>query len=216
MANDRFEKKFRWDNIIIYLLLIIAIATGFFGPENEVYLNWETAAIFVTLVYTFAIYIIGFFFNGFQSIDKHWKIGLVSTLLILIGLLTTPFTFSILRHFDANFSGKIYTMFIEGITRTTKMLYLFISILIFCLIDWLMIKWKNDEINYHINLRYSDFPIAISFFVLWIYSIYLGNSNIEIKKLESFFSGAIALQILVSNLIWTYNDDLFFKKLKGE
>lgn len=134
-------------------------------------------------------------------------------LIIIIILITTPFTFSITRHFDTYFSAKIFEMFIANIPRTNKMLMLLISSILYCIIDILMIKWKNDVINYHINLKYSDAPIAISLLILWLYSIYLGDTVIINDNLESFFSGAIAFQLIVSNIIWSFSDDKFFHKL---
>ena len=77
-----------------------------------------------------------------------------------------------------------------------------------------MLKYANtDKINYATNLLYSDIPVTIGFGTLLVYSYYIGNDVIKDKNLEHFFEGAIAFQMISSNIIWMYNDDKFWKSI---
>ena len=102
----------------------------------------------------------------------------------------------------------------EYIPRTLKMRNLFIMSILFTFIDYIMMKnAKNNKINYASNFWYSDFPITIIFGILFALSHKIGDDTIKENSLDLLFQGAIAFQLLLSNIIWIYNDDKFWKTL---
>lgn len=131
-------------------------------------------------------------------------------LIFLIIVSCVPFVVGFINIWST-FLKEFYDSYLI-IPRTNKMLLLIFISALFVAIDFIMLKKANtDKINYATNLYQSDFPVLIGFIVLGVYAFYLGDQAIESNKLNHFFEGAIAFQMIFSNIIWMYNDDEFWK-----
>ena len=108
---------------------------------------------------------------------------------------------------------EIYNQYLS-FARTTKLILLIIVSVLFLIVDLIMLnKAPDSKINYATNLYVSDIPVLIGFVVLLLYAFYIGDAYIEENNLNHFFEGAIAFQVMFSNIIWMYNDDEFWKKI---
>jgi len=100
--------------------------------------------------------------------------------------------------------------------------------LIFSFVNWLIserfkeiaeneknkiIKEKLSELsgNFVKGVLMSDFPAAVVFFILFLYAIMMPRS----EQMEYFFSGALAFQMMASNFIWVFNDDIIYQKIRN-
>ena len=58
------------------------------------------------------------------------------------------------------------------------------------------------------------FKRSISIFIiLLLYVFHIGVDEIQDEGLEHFYQGAIAFQLIFSNIIWMYNDNNFWKSI---
>jgi|GEM_PF-3876529 len=200
------------NKLTIVLLLGTVLYAFIFGASGDICKVWEDAAVVATIFYGFTIYILGFYWKEFRDL-KLPEIGTIVGFLLVILALTTPFIKSLLgNHFSIVENLEIDIL---NPHRTLKLLYLFIIAFLFSSIDWIMIKQNFDTINYDINFRYSDVPVTIIFFILMLYSFYSYQiMNIANNYLDHFFEGAIAFQMMLSNIIWMYNDEEFWEELR--
>jgi hypothetical protein len=151
-------------------------------------------------------------FKRFQGL-KDWQKGLIGliTLLVIPGV-SISYILSFLKIFSVNCAG-IYNGYLN-FERTTKMTILVIVAALFCVVDYIMAKnANNNKIYYTTIFRYSDIPVMLTFAVLLTYAIYIGNAEIKQRNLNHFFEGAIAFQMIFSNIIWLYNDDKIWHSL---
>jgi len=182
------------DKIIALMVLAGTLYCGFkgFGWLREdwaIFLhwkNWETSAILFTGIYSIYELIKGIIkrdFLGGQSIF----VGIGGILLLFI----------------------CYLLIREEINRLNTLLLLIITTIIICGLDWTYIKsFKEkgyakipDKESRKRNFWYCNFPTLIVFFVLFCYAWEIGDSDDK----SEFFAGAITFQLIISNVIWTYN-----------
>lgn len=201
-------------NIISFIALILGVYYSFFGPNKDAnsFKNWENVAVTTTIIYAIILYSVGLFGSEFENVKKIPR-GIIITLLLIIILITVPFSFAFIGEL---FNSVTFTKIANIISweRTDKMWLLTITALSFLVIDLFMEKSEGDKkIKFHINRMYSETPVFISFGILLAYSYYIGNSNIINDGLEPFFAGTVAFQMISSNIIWTFNDDKFWKSI---
>lgn len=196
------------DNFISIILLLFVVIISFTkGNSANIGNIWEDIAVFTTIAYAAAIYIIGFFSKSFDGLSRP-DIGWITLALIVIGFMTKD---HIQDAWNYIFNDSPH---IEYISRTIKMRNLLIMSALFTFIDFKMMKKaQNNKINYASNFWYSDFPVTIIFGILFALSIKIGDETIKKNSLDLLFQGAIAFQLLLSNIIWIYNDDKFWKTL---
>jgi len=166
-----------------------------------------------TIIYAIILYSIGLFGTTFDKVTKIQK-GVIILLLTLIILITVPFSFKFFGEFLS--SNKLIKV-VEALDfdRIDKLWVLTITAISFLLIDIIMEKAEGDDkIKFHINRKYSETPVIISFTVLLLYAYFIGLDNIEKYNLEPFFAGTIAFHMISSNIIWVLNDDKFWDSLK--
>ena len=198
--------SFTRNNIPILLLALFSLVLPFWkGADGNYGAIWESASILSTIGYAVIIYTFGFFGGKFTNLHDRYK-GVIAIIIAIIIYLSWPFVANIFNLFyEASETGVIYK-------RTSIMFQLVGISFLFLVIDIIMLKKSNTEkINYTINIRYSDFPVLVGLIVLCGYAYYLGDQTIETNKLNHFFEGAIAFQMIFSNIIWMYNDDEFWK-----
>ena len=205
--------KLTWDNILSMLLLLFVIIFPFWQGSKENYgVIWEDVSIVATIFYAAIIYVAGFAYKRFSGLSDGKK-GLVGfIILIVIPVFSLPFIFGFLRMFSTD-CLEIYNQYLS-FARTTKLILLIIVSVLFLIVDLIMLnKAPDSKINYATNLYVSDIPVLIGFVVLLLYAFYIGDAYIEENNLNHFFEGAIAFQVMFSNIIWMYNDDEFWKKI---
>jgi len=202
------------DNIISFLALAFGIAYSFYGPNRCVksFQNWENVSVTTTIIYAIILYGFALFGKEFDEVKKTPK-GFIILILSLIVLITIPFSFAFIGEC---FKWETFTNIATIIDwkRIDKMWLLTVTAMLFLIIDLLVEHSDGDKkIKYHINRKFSETPVLISFGILLVYSYYIGNENIEKYRLEAFFAGTVAFQMISSNIIWMYNDDRFWKSI---
>jgi hypothetical protein len=65
-------------------------------------------------------------------------------------------------------------------------------------------------------MMFSDIPVSVAFVVLSCYSLILGDIKLSTEHMDSFFAGAVAFQMIISNIIWTVNDDAIIEKITNK
>jgi hypothetical protein len=175
-------------NRFVLLITVITILFGVLGTSWE---RWEVIAIAFTLLYTIWVYVDGFFLRKHLGNIKTENIGVIG--LLLLGLL-------LLGYVTWRVTIEVADVGAHLINRPTIMLCLFMSSLLFCILDGLLaVNGKDYSESYKRLLRYSDLPICVAFFILFLYSLKIE----KLPNMDAFFAGAIAFQMIVSNVIWT-------------
>ena len=203
--------KFTWDNLLIGALLLFVIIFPFWkGADGNYGQIWEDVSVVATLTYAIIIYMWGFFGGKFGNLSDPLK-GIIGFIVILlIPILSISFIIGFVRIWFPSLDGFYGEYF--AIPRTVKMVLLILVSILFLIVDYIMLKKADtNKINYATNLYQGDFPVVAGFIVLGLYAFYLGDQAIETNKLNHFFEGAIAFQMIFSNIIWMYNDDEFWK-----
>lgn len=79
--------------------------------------------------------------------------------------------------------------------------------LMYCIVNYNLYKsnTKHKE-SFLKSLQYSDFPVFITFLILWSTVIPFYN-DLHNPVLESFYGGTIAFQMIYSNIVWSFIDD---------
>lgn len=191
-------------NKLVFILLLFTVLNGFFGKTINEYCsstfwdflnywfskiswkNWENASVISTLIYA-AFYYYKLFRNPEYEKVKRAHLGLVGLFLFIITVLSVVSTIQMNR--------VIYMAIICAISG------------IYCYIDY-KLKTGDLELSYTTTLKYSDIPVSIAFLILLIYSAILNFTDpMELIKMEPFFGGAVAFQMILSNIIWSFTDD---------
>ena len=209
--------KFTWDNILFLLLMLFIIIFPFWqGTESTYGKIWEDVSVVATIIYALLLYISGFFFKKFTGL-KDWQKGLIGIFIFIITLFSLPFIYGFFEVIFPNITNFDYLNKLYGdinYSRSLKMLLLFLISLLFTIIDFIMLKKAVDsKINYATNLYVSDIPVTITFLILLLYALHIGDETIKREYLNHFYEGAIAFQMIFSNIIWMYNDDEFWKSI---
>jgi hypothetical protein len=171
-----------------------------FGISKEPWKNWEDASIFFTWIYTFWLYMDGFFKSKkFKGLAIE-TIGLIVLAVIVLLAVVVFLTFNLLHEFNAKAFWET--------PRWVVMLALLLSAALFSYIDFLLGEEKRDySSGYNKIFYYSDLPITFAFIILFIYSLKMSANTM----CDPFFSGAIAFQMMLSNFLWSFMDDKVFE-----
>ncbi len=226
----KYEYVQIWAPIVVFIITIIWGFGLFFETDILYWKNWEDACVFSTLAYTVLLYLSGMFggkFKGVIDLNKGVdlglylkvylkvylkKVGAIGLLIIFIGILAISI-------------GKEKMVFIDiPLGRIRIMLLYFLISLSYFGLNIILIKIDVPEKDEIVNsIKYCDGPTCITFFVLFIYAYWLGSQKINELKIDPFFSGAIAFQMILSNIIWGMMDNSarikkckLIKKLTGE
>ena len=177
------------DNIFVLVTLAFTIVWGFVGTAHEPWKNWEVATVFLTFIYSVWVFANGFF------IKKHFSgLPIEKTGVIVLSIFSLCVVTVILVFFQFD--------------RWLIMLLLFITAVLCSLMDYLLGKEEKECFSgFNKLFYYSDLPITIAFGVLLAYSIKMHDNKI----MDSFFSGAIAFQMILSNFLWSFFDDKVFE-----
>ena len=198
--------------VIIWIIFLASVAAGFlnlFDNKPNFWKSWEFSSVFATLVYTLFLYIFGFIQEEFKGLPMK------DIAILLVGLICL-FFITVITAFPS-FSLGSYSYKIE---RIHSLIVLTITSGLFWLLDYkISRKCENVDIkrSFHLSKVYSDRPITIIFSIMTLYCAYI-NFTIadpeQIKHFEPFFSGSIAFQMMISNLIRTINDDPIIEENK--
>lgn len=211
-VKDYFTK---WDNWLVLLFLFLTVYYGIFsklpfinflkGDENEVWKNWENASVAFTILYTVILYSKGFFikektsrkttFEGLKI--KHIGVIILAFLVIIC---------IIIFQLSPRVRGIISPILIND--RSFFMALLFLMALFFSIIDYLIARGEYAISKmYSKCFWYSDLPVTLAFGTLFAYSLYIHNN----ATMAPFFAGAVAFQMILSNLLWSLLDDNLFE-----
>lgn len=202
------------DNFIVFFALLLGVLYGFLGHNKGVFCfkNWENVSITTTIIYAVVLYSYGLFGSKFDNLGKTPR-GFVTTFLVIIFFITLPFSLAFVGDL---FNVNKLALILDG-RRIIKMCLLTITTILFLIIDAIMMKSEKLEeiIKFHINFKYSELPVLGTFIVLLVYSCFLGDIKINEYKLDAFFAGAVAFQMISSNIIWMQNDDKLWESIKS-
>ena len=203
------------DNVIVFFVLLLGILYGFLGHNKgaSCFNNWENVSVTLTVIYAIVIY--GKLLCSKKSYLKKLPRDLVITFLVVIIFITIPFSVALGGDL---FGSTLLSKWAESLDagRIVKMWLLTGTAFLFLIIDSLMMKSEKIEeiIKFNINLKYSEIPVFGVFIVLLAYSYFLGDTKITDYGLDSFFAGAVAFQMISSNIIWMQNDDKLWESIK--
>lgn len=195
-------KKVNWERVAFWTpiaILVASIIYGFSGivfGNDEPYKMWEDAAICSTVVYTLVILLTGILEKDKE--DKRAKFeGVNRNQGILLGvLLLLILVFAYINLFNET---------LQCVGRLQFFLYISIC---YVIIDCILIKADIPEKNETINaLFYCDGPTFIIFSVLLIYAACISVFQKTSKVNDSFFSGAIAFQMILASIVWWFIDN---------
>jgi hypothetical protein len=175
----------------LFLFFTILAATNMAGISSAPqWRNWEISALLFTLIYTVYIY----WENRlcFKSVFGWWAMALGAAPLLLLVIVVIL----------AN----------NQVSRPTLMWLLVTAAAIFVGMDFalyesLQADYPRKSNAFRCSMKFSDIPVFVAFVTLAIYAETLGSKQIRDSHLDAFFAGAIAFQMMVSNLIWTFTDD---------
>ena len=194
--------KVRVDTMIVLAGVAgAAVYSGWNGADIASISRWENSSVFLTTLYSIVVYTILIFGERNKKLTK-WQKGIATTLTVVCIVISIPFCVHV---------------FVEdyfAIGRVVK-LWLLVSIAAaYSIIDVIMIRAGEERIKYKANLKYSEAPALASFTVLAMFAHYIDVdflSGGDKVVWEAFFSGAIAFQMIGSNIVWALNDNALFK-----
>lgn len=192
--------KYLQKNWYVVLLIILAIVWSIRRSSSKPWHDWEIASIVTTIIYAAIVYIKLFRDN---EIERK-KLLLSVPALAVIGI--------------AALMSGIEKLDVNGMTlfessRTKTMGALFIGSCCFCAVDKLLgTPGSTTEQSFMKALKYSDVPVMLAFLVLWYYSWSIGSNPDVMAQMDPFFAGAIAFQMMLSNVVWSFTDDDIFEK----
>jgi hypothetical protein len=215
--KDVMKRIKRKDNIIPFWILVSVIITGVFSIFSEELIKiksntiWEICALGSTLAYTIYLHK-QFYKNG------YFKCLGGNSVVILI-LINLPFFFLTTFMFLNAFCS-----FIE-IAKWFKILAITFCFICYTFFNWMFyrafsgqsitnIKTKKISNRFKNAVYSSDLPLTISYFILFLFSLFFSFSYEKNEQIEYFFSGAIAFKMFLSNTSWIFIDDDFYKKIE--
>lgn len=213
----RAFKKINWEVWAPIIILVLAIIYGISGivlKNDRPYRTWERAAVYSTIAYSAVLWVLGFLRKKFKG--AKFEQGMIITLLLLFIVYCAYSTLAEeLKLFD-----KTLTLHRVGI----MMLYLLISIA-YIVIDFILIRTttdKSEKEEVKNSFFYCDGPTCIVFSVLLIFALISRLQKIN-ELNDTFFSGAIAFQMIFASIVWYVIDNSEriknwkpIKKLTGE
>lgn len=184
-------------NFIIVLFLIFGVLWGVWRGDPTPWNDWEEAAVGVTIGYAIFVY---------AKLLKENAISGRRALLVVGALVCIILAFSLSYFGEIAVKGHVV---VRG-TRPNILGWLFFGSLLFCYVDWLLAGGRYRD-SYKKALKYSDVPVTIAFLILWRYSCSIQDNTKLADMLEPFFAGAVAFQMMLSNVVWSFTDDPIFE-----
>jgi hypothetical protein len=199
--------------------LIIAICFSFVfsirGPFRRAGFSWEIAGFFSTIAYSSYLYIVNGMMKGrkfmFESTYRRDRVALVFICLFALSVATFLSLQAHLHMVNISWFDGVVSRY----PTESKMLCLWIASMLFAWTVRILGKDPaRDDVtsSFDLSFKYSDGPLCVIFFVLMVYAMILGEREIESGKMASFFAGAVAFQMLLSNVIWVFLDDPLLAK----
>lgn len=187
---------YKWVQILApFVVFGLTIFWGFTLKNDEHCKSWEHACVYSTLIYTGLLFGAGLLGDKFKGVNSRQAIG-ISLLLFCIIL----FAISTLK--------EELVFFEVSLCRIIIMLLYFLISLSYFIINIVLIKADIPEKDEIINsIKYCEGPISLIFIILFIYALDLGSQKINDLGIDPFFSGAIAFQMILSNIIWGIIDN---------
>lgn len=192
-------------NWYVFLMVISAYLFGVFKGDNSFWLDFEGASIAITIVYSIIIYITLYRDSAVQkeAVLKALPFLFVGILLILLSVLAG------LGNGLNLVSGNGFGVSLSGERKVTMGL-LACGTLFYAMVNYVLMRGESKfKLTYVKSLQYSDIPVVITFMLLWASTFQLENylGEGEIEKYEAFYGGAVAFQMLYSNIVWAFIDD---------
>lgn len=187
---------YKWAQILAPVLVLgLTIYLGFTLKTDEYFQGWEQACVYSTLIYTALIFVTGLLGDKFEGVSR--KQGVIISLLLFGVILCAISTL------------KEELVFIEVSLNRTGLMVLY------CAISWCYlavnivlitanIPEKDEIIN---SIKYCEGPISLTFIILAIYALDLYCRQSDDPGINPFFSGAVAFQMILSNVIWGIIDN---------
>lgn len=199
IATHFLSNKF---SISSFFVAIICSATNILGLSHlDTWKNWEICAFVATLAYTYYLYR--------QATKKGAFECMPTKLVLLFG--SGPVLLFFLVLIGVN---EVFHLFTFNVDRFWGLFILTIIALMFSAADYALSKHLVSKLpalsnSYHLSLKFSDLPVFVIFFMLTLYALVLNLEGHLDKQMDAFFGGAVAFQMMLSNLIWTFTDDAF-------
>jgi len=194
--------------------------------------SWEVASYLVTLIYTWVFWRDSSK-NGRKIIHeverekqedgitpkKTMHFQIIATLFLLV-IIAAIHTFILFGHYIfksltgcGTFEAGTIMYELDNFPVIFTIALIVITYGFFLYISYLVTRHcKNRQFSrdFKIGLKYVDGPVFVIFCCLFIYSLCLTLSG-QVAKMEQFFSGAIAFELLLSSICWA-NTDMFKPK----
>jgi hypothetical protein len=204
-------RQFLKDNPVSSFILFCSVLYSLFWPNETRWFSWELAGFISTVAYSFYIYIFEGMICGSRFMLQKKRKDKIGWVVLCIVSLSITALLSLNNHTHLiNIPSALHLKeLIEGYPTSSKMALLFISTLLFAKTVHMLGSSGSDKVarSFKSSFVYSDRPICIGFALLFAYSLIVGESYIAEKQMHSFFGGAIALQMMISNIVWVFNDD---------
>lgn len=197
----------------------MAVLYGAFSPLQPRWFNWEAAGFASTLVYSLYLYVYKGLIAGklpfmLRSRYSQKRIGLI---VVCLFVLIAAMLLSVNSHLHwINFPSN---WILYKYPTASKMACLWIASLLFAItVKILGAEPRDDKIAeaFRHSFIYSERPISVIFALLFLYAWGLGEQRIKEEAMSSFFAGAIAFQMMLSNVIWMFMDDPLLAKQNPE
>ena|ERR1051326_207988 len=192
----RYVRRNWW---VITFIFIPPVLWGILKGDSSPWQDWEEGSVVMTITYAIIVYVKLF---RDDEVDKKSILWVLPALFFI----SLAAVLSIFGDGDISIKGHALRS-----TRTWNMGLLFVGSFLFCVVDIILSRsgcYRNSYIN---SLKFSDIPVTIAFLILLIYSWRIGRSSPELATLmEPFFGGAVAFQMMLSNVVWSFTDDAIF------
>ena len=190
-------------NFYIVFFIFGGLAWGMVKGDQHFWKDYEEASIVITIAYTIFLYV------------QMWRLNKVEKKALL---LATPALFfgmffigisgltSVLGELQLG-TKSASILSIDGNRQITLGL-LCLGTLFYCIVNYSLSKGQGNDVKQSFikSLQYSDFPVFITFLLLWITTFAL-KEKLDEDYVESFYGGAIAFQMIYSNIVWSFIDD---------
>ena len=202
--NNRF---YCWLMFITSLVLFYAnihLINVYHEDVKSVFKVWEITAYWVTTFYT------GWFWlnkkRGGEVLatlpEKQGETG------IFLGVaITLLFGFAVIHTF-LFFSETFNDGIGKFIEENDAVLSLFLIILVyglFMFLNMMIMKSKDEEVSNEVSImhRYIDRPTLFIFVIMFAVAAYSRSVSVVcLSDMKSFFSGAIAFELILSSIVW--------------
>ena len=188
--------RYFWKNKCVLFFFFFAVlvgATNIFGfSDQPAHKSWVLSSLVFTFGYTIAVYRYGYNIHLFTfSPNRDWTLILIFIFSLLFSVVNWAFHQHFRQKSDSiDITNSPNEENIEAKNASKK-------------------KYSDLSNSFRSTVFMSDLPVTMGSLVLVIYSFSISYCI----QMDYFFSGAIAFQMMASNGIWIFNDDIFFESL---